>query len=284
MPERQDSEERLSRRCILGPCSFFLSRRNRDAGDDCPHAVTSLEATSSCHSFTAAKWQQCSEEVNPAATVKALDKQLCLDEANLCRSPVSTRAPSSPRILSSDSLVSFALDEVDDGPHEQITVALTPGLFFYGSRDSMDGSDEHGPLLKADKVELGPDGELRVRAAMCSEDEDAAEPPSAEVQDLMVDVRVHQDDEPRLQQLIGARVHKGRIDRISLDFACSTICCRVCRPGQGDGEHMALEQAIKEMLEFEQRRQNAELCKYQRQICSSMMQAQRRRFLALSEN
>jgi hypothetical protein len=39
-----------------------------------------------------------------------------------------------------------------------------------------------------------------------------------------------------------------------------------------------------EMREMEKLRQNAELCKYQRQICSSMMHAQRRRYLGLSES
>lgn len=219
-----------------------------------------------------------SMQLAPADVEKKVAERLLYDKG--CDSPGSTetKAPSTPRHGSSDSL-----DLYLDGPLSvQVTVPLSPGLLFHGPK-CMD-IDEERPLLQAEFLELSDSGELRAVGTLRSTNSEAMQTPVySGMEDLLIDVRAQHDDEPRLVRLLGARVQKGRIDRIFLDANFSSICCRLCRPGNSDEVHVPLEQAIKEMFELERRRQNAELVKYQKQLCSSMMRHQRSRYLGLDQ-
>jgi len=276
---RKDAEPCWSRLCVFGPCRFLFGGRQRagSGGDNLECSVLSDPAPPP----QAAEPRRLEEHL-PSDVVKGALKRRDSDESSL--SSASTRAPGSPQQVG--SLESADFFHLDDIP-EQITVPLSAGLLFYGPKSTVD-VDEERPLLQAQSLDFSTSGEIHALGRLRSDEVDAVQQTPAEraeVKEIMLDVRQQRQDEPRLVHLIGALVHKGRIDRIFLaDASCGSICCRVCRPGSRDGEHsISLEQAIKEMFEVERCRQNASLESYQRQICSSMMRKQRSRYLGLDQ-
>jgi hypothetical protein len=158
-----------------------------------------------------------------------------------------------------------------------VSARLRPSVFFiYGPSDADYGGQ---PLLRAQSVEAESCGMLRVVV----EDPDN-QTAYASMSELLIDARVHCDDEPRLSSFIGARVNKGRIQRVFLDSS-SSVCCDVRRRcvlrGEEETLQIGLEQAVEEIRNLERQRQNANLETYQRQMCSTMMRAQRARYLGL---
>jgi hypothetical protein len=169
-------------------------------------------------------------------------------------------------------------------PQEQhIKVMVTSGVVFYAPNFAKTDDKDEPPLVQAEYIERLPYGELQAFGTLRSDDDSVDMQVYSGMTDLIVDVRAQIHDEPRLQHLIGARVRKGHIDRIDVDGERNSICCHVCSPGKADGVQISLDQAIKEMLEFEVHRRNADLAKYQRAICSNMMRSQRSRYLGLDQ-
>jgi hypothetical protein len=196
-------------------------------------------------------------------------------EKTTCEAPMSPTQSSTtaPEALHDDD--SFALSESSS---HAVSAPLRPTVFFvYGPYDADYGGQ---PLFRAQSFEAESCGILRVVV----EDPDK-QTAYASVSELMIDARVHCDDEPRLSSFIGARVNKGRIERIFLD-SNSSACCDVRRRcvlrGEEETLRIGLEQAVEEIRNLERQRQNANLETYQRQMCNTMMRNQRARYLGLS--
>jgi len=287
-------EPRIARRCIgqFGSLQCFFGGRTSTVSK--PSIDSKQSAAASTHLSTSSKARSDRKDLPslPAAVIEPTHKREHSKDSSPSAS-ASTMAPGSP-----GTSIKFSLDGIDgmDGDdsdsqesQEPLTVTLVPGLLFYGpmSREDVQESTDERQLVQAESLERNTSGELRALGTLrgAKPGVPKASSLSSRIEDLLLDVRVQRDDEPRLIHLVGARVHKGRIDRMSLDPDGNRICCWVRRIGDGDALpiSISLEQAVQEMYELERRRRNAELAMYQRQICSSMMRSQRARYLGLDQ-
>jgi hypothetical protein len=150
---------------------------------------------------------------------------------------------------------------------------LSSKVFFFYTASVGTAEEEDRRLLYAASIESECGGMLRVVA-----EDSNHQPTYGCTSDLLVDARVHSEDEPRLLNLIGARVYRGQIERLYFD-STGNLCCDVWKKRQDEILQISIEQAVDEIRSLEKQRQNAQLERYQRQMCSSMMRNQRARFL-----
>lgn len=265
--QRDDEALLCTRRRICLPLSFSDVRRIFSSLSHKPECVSDSIPTKA--SLLGALGE------NPVETnLETLDK--CPREAPMSPAPSSTTVGETLHdddcLSSSESFLPIVL------------IPLRLRIFFMYAPSTADLDEDYGgpPLLRVHGVEAEFCGILRVVA----EDPDN-QTIRASMSELLIDARAHCEDEPRLLCLVGARVNKGRIERLSLD-AANSVCCDVRRRcvmrGEEEMLQIPVEQAVEEILNLEKQRQNANLETYQRQICSSMMQSQRRRYLGLPTN
>jgi len=189
----------------------------------------------------------------------------------------------------SDMHVDDGSSEVDldsDDEWELVTRPLVPlcatlMLFFYDPQDT----GEVCPLLPAEHLEPSSDYEVDFSVGtmvVCSSKHrgeiHAAKAPS---EGIIVDVRACSDDEPQLLRLFGARLRTGTVGRVCVIPGCSDAFCEVLHGGQSRAELAPLGQVVDELRDLAERKRNAELVQYQRQVCSMMLGSQRRRMLGL---
>jgi hypothetical protein len=156
-------------------------------------------------------------------------------------------------------------------------------LFFYDpSQPKSLGHDR--TLLRASRVEqigqvIRVFGPIGTPSSCCTDEAEVYVDPEA----LIVDVRAAPEDEPRLLNLIGARLRdRSAVGRFFLPLGAGGAFCDLRRPTGEFYAHTPVEQVIEELHDLEVLRRNAELLKYQKQLCSMMMNSQRKRFLGCS--
>lgn len=172
------------------------------------------------------------------------------------------------------------LEEIEvDSPDEDTCHRLHAGLFFYDPCQP-ESLGEQRRLLPANYIKMRPDGDVSVVGARHGGDE--AEAVEVAPACLIIDVKAAPDDEARLTRITGARLNAGKLGRISIDGNSGGIMCEVLR-GSVPVAQLSLQEALEQMLELEKRRRNAELQKYQRQLCSMLMNTQRKRLLGLTQ-
>lgn len=115
---------------------------------------------------------------------------------------------------------------------------------------------------------------------------------TAELNALATDLRPCIDDEPDIRRIVGTVLKQGVV--VQCKIVSGKLFCEVApRTNQQDikvKEHgysngrllLPLDQVLSEMRLLHLRRRNSKLETYQRQICSNMMAAQRRRLLGLT--
>lgn len=155
-------------------------------------------------------------------------------------------------------------------------VPLCAGLFFYDPCQP-ESLGEQRRLLPAERMTVRPGGESCVAGARRGAN--GTEVVEVSPASLIVDVKAAPDDEAKLVCLAGARLPGGRIGRIFLDAGRGVVC--EVRRGETAAALVPLQEALSQLFSLETRRRNAELQKYQRQLCSMMMSAQRKRFLGM---
>jgi hypothetical protein len=99
------------------------------------------------------------------------------------------------------------------------------------------------------------------------------------LEDLIVDVRVAVDDEPKMVSIFGAKLKKGCIVQMFAQSSTAEISC-VVRYKQSY-EVVALTQVVAELRELEVLRRDANLLLYQRQLNAMMIGKLRRQSLGL---
>jgi len=157
------------------------------------------------------------------------------------------------------------------------SLSLCEGLFFY-EEPALGAEGEPLVAIAAEHVEVyGVDGPLRVVGHRRGE---ALRVAKAAVGGLRLETRLAPEDDSCLVRLCGAWLPAGRVSCIGLSPCGDSLVCEVVRSGLT--VQLPLEQAVAELREVQVRRRNAELEVYQRQLCSMMMGAQRRRLLGMS--
>lgn len=96
--------------------------------------------------------------------------------------------------------------------------------------------------------------------------------------DLLVDVRIDQEDEPCLVPLLGARLAAGSLRNLRVCLAADGPFCEV---GDGEAAWIPVAEAVSGLRQLQVKKHNVQLQAYQRQLCSRLMSAQRIRSLGL---
>jgi hypothetical protein len=99
------------------------------------------------------------------------------------------------------------------------------------------------------------------------------------IEELLLDVRVAVDDEPKMVSILGAQMKKGCVVRIFAKSSTGEIYCDVCYRDRH--EEVELTCVVAELRELEALRRDTNLLRYQRQLNSMMVGSLRRRRLGL---
>lgn len=99
------------------------------------------------------------------------------------------------------------------------------------------------------------------------------------LEDLLLDVRIAVDDDPRMVPILNALTKTGRVARIFAEFHTGELYCDICNRKRH--EVVALAHVVAELRDLEALRRDANLLRYQRQLNSLMVGDQRRRRLGL---
>jgi hypothetical protein len=164
-----------------------------------------------------------------------------------------------------------SVEMVSLGP---VTVQLSSNLQMY----IQTGSLTEPIFVRANCISIQRDGATLVSSAVSHA---ATEPISVEgkPEDLIADVKIADDDEPKMISILGARLKKGCVVSMFAQSSTGEINC-VVRCKKCD-EVVALTNVVLELRALEVLRRDAKLLLYQRQLTSMMVGNLRRRWLGL---
>jgi len=169
----------------------------------------------------------------------------------------------------SSSDYSGSIEMVSLGP---LRVTLSTDLKMFLKTDSETGF----VFVRATCVHLHKDGVAFVTGTLKHSATTASQIKSR-LEDLLVDVRVAVDDEPRMVSILGAQLKQGRVTRIFTEFDTGDIYCAVRYKERHNV--CSLAHVVAELKDLEVLRRDANLLKYQRQVNSMMIGKMRRRRL-----
>eukprot|EP00746_Dinoflagellata_sp_MGD_P010260 gnl/MRDRNA2_/MRDRNA2_121120_c0_seq1.p1 gnl/MRDRNA2_/MRDRNA2_121120_c0~~gnl/MRDRNA2_/MRDRNA2_121120_c0_seq1.p1 ORF type:complete len:301 (+),score=56.86 gnl/MRDRNA2_/MRDRNA2_121120_c0_seq1:111-1013(+) len=164
-----------------------------------------------------------------------------------------------------------AIEMVSLGP---VTIELSSNLQIC----IQTGSPTNPTFVRANCISIQQDGTALVKSPVNHAAKDAISV-EGKLEDLIVDVKVAHDDEPKMISVLGAQLKKGSVVRIFARSSTGEINCIVrCNRYY---EVVALTNVVLEMREVEVLRRDARLLLYQKQLNSMMVGNLRRRWLGL---
>jgi len=246
--------------CKSPPCPIIdlhLPIKNKEEGSD--DATSVGEITDSDQSI--------SDEESPVSSPTSFVGPSCHDSTSCDREDLDLWW----NVEDVSCSYSGSVEMVSLGP---VTVQLSSNLQIYMQK----GHAMEPVFARASCIRIQMDGTTTVIGALKHSTPEATVIEGT-LEDLITDVRVAVDDEPKIIRICGAQLKKGRVVSMFAQSNTGEINCVVrCKHSH---EVVTITHAVEELRELEVLRRDANLLLYQRQLNSMMVGKLRRQSLGL---